>query len=1130
MAITTRQNRTLAAEDWTRVYQSFRNADFQSYDFETLRKSMIDYIRLNYPENFNDYIESSEYVALIDLIAWLGQNLAFRTDLNARENFIDTAERRDSILKLAKLINYNPKRTISASGLLKVDSISTTESVFDSDGVNLANIAISWNDPSNENWLEQFRTVTNAALINSQIIGKPGNTNTISGVRTDEYAINLTSTQEPIIRFQDTVNDVNLSFEAVSASSVGQNYLYELPPFVGQNFNILYRNDNLGNSSNNTGFFVMFKQGQLASLDFSLGESLPNRTVNVDVNDINNDDQWLYELNASGIETTAWTKTSTISGVNVIYNTGQNRNIYQINSRANDQVSLVFGDGSFANIPIGNYRFFYRISNGQTYKISSQELQNVVLSVNYVSRSNRIETLTMRVSLKYTVNNASARETLTEIKTRAPQQYYTQRRMISGEDYNIYPYTEYSNIIKVKALNRTSSGISRFLEMVDASGKYSRTNIFAQDGILYKNKSLKSLTFSFSYSSEADLFIRNTVTEYLSSNEMLHFYYENYQPTSISPNLGSPDLYWISISTDSNLNTGYFSANALPTDPPTPETVGLTAGLPFSSIRTGSIIEIVAPAGYFFNAQNRLVAGTPINRGERTVIYTKIVSGTDGLGINSTGIKSNGLGAIGVNNIIPTGAIISRAIPSFANSLSDSVIDEIKQQMSLNNTFGLVYDNTNETWSVESSSVPGDFDINDSTVNWLVLFTISATSNVYTVEFRSTEYIFESARETNFYFDKNQRIYDSRSGLVIKDQINVLEVNTDPVTQQKYETDLVWNIYDSIIEIDGYQNPKRVLVTYADLDNDSVIDNPYIYEKIVSPNQTGVNDNVFFKSEFQYEDFLDLVPVSNQNVVITFDYLDGARNAKNLYPIGQIFYTRLEPVNQFYQLTLSGNVRELVALSGYYRFEGRERIYFQYQHNANEYRRIDPSNTNIIDLYVLTQSFYNEYVTWLRDTTGTLVEPEQPTTSDLDREFSGLDDVKSISDSLILNPAKFKPLFGNKATENLRAVFKVVKNPNVSVSDNEIKTLLISAVNNFFDIENWDFGESFYFTELSAYLHNTLAPFIASVLIVPTSPDSEFGDLFQINSEPYEIITSAATVDNVEIIPSVTSAQIGRLL
>ena len=130
MAITTRQTGLLVAEDWTKLYQTFRNADFQSYDYETLRKSMIDYLRLYYPEDFNDFIESSEFIALIDLVAFLGQSLAFRGDLNARENFMDTAQRRDSILKLAKLISYNPKRNIASSGFLKINSVSTAETQY----------------------------------------------------------------------------------------------------------------------------------------------------------------------------------------------------------------------------------------------------------------------------------------------------------------------------------------------------------------------------------------------------------------------------------------------------------------------------------------------------------------------------------------------------------------------------------------------------------------------------------------------------------------------------------------------------------------------------------------------------------------------------------------------------------------------------------------------------------------------------------------------------------------------------------------------------------------------------------------------------------------------------------------
>ena len=129
MSSTDRLNRLLLAEDWKRVYQSYKNAEFQSYDFDTLRRTMIQYLRDNYPEDFNDYIESSEYLALIDLIAFLGQNISFRIDLNARENFLELADRRDSVLRLARLISYNATRNQTSNGLMKMIAISTTENI-----------------------------------------------------------------------------------------------------------------------------------------------------------------------------------------------------------------------------------------------------------------------------------------------------------------------------------------------------------------------------------------------------------------------------------------------------------------------------------------------------------------------------------------------------------------------------------------------------------------------------------------------------------------------------------------------------------------------------------------------------------------------------------------------------------------------------------------------------------------------------------------------------------------------------------------------------------------------------------------------------------------------------------------
>ena len=65
---------------------------------------MINYLRENYPEDFNDYIESSEYLALIDLIAYLGW-IEPKLISNARENYLELAERRESVLRLARLLS-----------------------------------------------------------------------------------------------------------------------------------------------------------------------------------------------------------------------------------------------------------------------------------------------------------------------------------------------------------------------------------------------------------------------------------------------------------------------------------------------------------------------------------------------------------------------------------------------------------------------------------------------------------------------------------------------------------------------------------------------------------------------------------------------------------------------------------------------------------------------------------------------------------------------------------------------------------------------------------------------------------------------------------------------------------------
>jgi hypothetical protein len=1121
MAITTRQTNLLVNQDWEKVYQTFREADFQSYDFETLRKSMIDYLRTYYPEDFNDFTESSEYIALIDLVAFLGQSLAFRTDLNARENFFDTAERRDSILKLARLISYSAKRNTCASGLLKIDSVSTTEAVTDSNGLNLSNLIINWNDTGNPDWLEQFTVILNAGLVSNQVIGKPGNSQSINSILTDEYSINLIQGVIPTYSFTALIENNNTNFEAVSASSVGETYIYEPAPAPSGKFNILYRNDNLGNGSNNTGYFVYFKQGQLSNIDFNLQQSLPNRVINVNFDNVNNSDVWLYELDSTGRASTEWTQVPAVAGINVIYNKSTDRNLYQVNTRANDQIDLVFGDGSFSNTPQGIYRLFYRTSNGLNYKITPDEMQGIVIPINYVSRNNRVETITIRASLHYTVANADTRELADDIRVKAPQQYYTQNRMITGEDYNIFPYTNFNSILKIKAVNRSSSGVSRFLDVLDATGKYSSTNIFASDGLIYKEEPIKSTIFGFDTVNDINNVIYNVLEPILSSTEVKQFYYDNF--TRYTP---AANTYWSRTTSGTNTSTGYlYDSSGLNI-----QDVGLLTNSNLKYITTGSMIKFDAGAGNFFNTQNQIVAGTPTYEGERRYIYVAVTNVGAGSQLTiSTNLPSNPTN--------PTARpIIAEIIPVFKNTLPViTIIDQMVRYIQSYKNFGLRYDTGSQSWklilpadlnttSAFSLTNQGDSTGTGLDSSWLVSFVFNGTT--YSVNYRSTDYVFESAAETRFYFDPKVNVYDSKTGLTLHDQVKILKINNKPDSAEPLVIDQLWYVYNNVVAADGYVDNTKVLVTFPDSNNDGIPDDPDLFNNVVSTDVT--KNHVFFESVTNTDNFITTIPVDNTTIVSVYSNKEQIDANLSLYNDGQVFYATA--ADTFYTST-SGNA---VVDTTYIAKTGRQSLYFQHRHNSPNNRRIDPSPSNIMDLYMLTKQYSTDYLSWIRDTSGTVTEPVIPTNEELKIAYgsgsNSLENYKALSDAIVYNAGKYKPLFGAKAPVQLQATFKIVKNPNIIVSDNDVKTSVIAAINTFFDTANWDFGETFYFSELSTYLHNTLAPNVASIIIVPASNNVEFGNLMQINANPDEVIVSAATVDNVEIITSITAAQLNKSL
>lgn len=1122
MSNTTRQSNLLVNQDWTKIYESFSNADFQSYDFQTLRKAMIDYLRLYYPEDFNDFTESSEYIALIDLIAYLGQNLAFRNDLNTRENFLETAERRDSVLKLAKLVNYVPKRNIPAAGFLKFESVQTTEQILDSDGNDLTNLIIKWNDSTNINWFEQFILILNATLPTNQNFGKPGNSQYLSGVKHDEYGINLPPGTMPIYKFQSSIDSNILGFEVVGATSLNESYIYEVPPNAGNPLNILYKNDNKGNASNNTGFFFYFKQGNLQSQNFSITEKIANNLVSVNYDNINNSDVWLYELNNIGTSNILWNKIPSIVGQNIIYNNQNIKTSYQVNSRANDQIDLVFGDNVFAKIPQGNFKCYFRVSAGLTYKITPDEIKNVNFSIPYISRSGRLETLTVVASLKSTVITAQSRETITDIKLKAPQQYYTQNRMVSGEDYNVFPYTNFSSLSKVKAVNRVSSGTSRYLDVIDSTGRYSSTNIFCDDGILYSENVLPNFTFTWSTTSEINAVIQNQILPVIRSKSLMHFYYSNFARFTLS------NLYWNQSTAGAGSSTGYFTDSS-----GNIQQIGINVTGNNSYINQNSIVIFSPGSGNYFDSAN-LIKPIPdsgiIPASGNSLLYVTVISL---IGNASQGNDINDIGPVLLSEFVPTDAQAITVIPAFSNDFTNTFLADIIAQISSYKNFGIRYDQSTRAWaiinvqdlssnSLFSQTNQGDKSGLNKDASWLLTFEVTGT--VYSITYRGLNYIFESVNQTKFYYDNTTKIFDPVTGRTINDYINILKTNGKPDTFNPLEKNIVWYIYNQIKDTDGYVNSSRVQITFSDTNSDGVPDNPDIFTTVVDPSVNPTSKLIFFEKELGYSNFVNYIPISSGLIVVDYDTKLNIQLNINNYTDGQIFYATSEEL--FYVLSVNNSVYTLNLSNNYIVRTGRNTLSFQYRHNSPGNRRLDPSPNNIIDLYLLTKVYENDYRRWAIDTTGSVSEPSAPTSEELRQSYYDLENYKSISDALIYSSAKFKPLFGSKADSGLQATFKIIKNPKSTVSDSEIKSRVLTYINAYFNTDNWDFGETFYFTELATYIQQNLSPLVVSINLVPNSTSQIYGSLQQISCNPDEIFISCATVDNIEVITSITATQL----
>ena len=348
--------------------------------------------------------------------------------------------------------------------------------------------------------------------------------------------------------------------------------------------------------------------------------------------------------------------------------------------------------------------------------------------------------------------------------------------------------------------------------------------------------------------------IYNQLSAALESVPLRDFYYsKDYRLKLIEENTA-----WFNKTTDTNMSTGYIG-DILDEEPY--ELGTYTSNSTFKHITVGALLKFSAPAGYLFDKENnneliKIIPNSPAKINTTDIIWTKVISiygdGTN----NRTGVTPDGItGTVVLNDNIPNAIvdsntkilpILSQIIPAWRSALDINTISTMIDLIYDNKPFGLRYDIDSKAWRIifESNlnitdsfnlTRQGDVSNNKLDSSWLILFTTD--TEFYTVTSRLIRYIFESDKQIRFYFDSSDKIYDTRTNSVVKDKIKILNINTAPGQTFQLTFDRDWEISEEFKGLDGYVDTKKIQVTFADSDDDGVVDNPDIFEEIVDSSQ-----------------------------------------------------------------------------------------------------------------------------------------------------------------------------------------------------------------------------------------------------------------------------------------------------
>ncbi len=99
---------------------SIKEVKYLNKDFSSLKANLIEFAKVYFPNNYNDFNEASPGMMFIEMASYVGDVLSYYVDNQFKESLLAYAEEKKTVYNMAQALGYKPRQATPASVFLDI--------------------------------------------------------------------------------------------------------------------------------------------------------------------------------------------------------------------------------------------------------------------------------------------------------------------------------------------------------------------------------------------------------------------------------------------------------------------------------------------------------------------------------------------------------------------------------------------------------------------------------------------------------------------------------------------------------------------------------------------------------------------------------------------------------------------------------------------------------------------------------------------------------------------------------------------------------------------------------------------------------------------------------------------------